>query len=163
MRKLSFFVAMMLMCVIAMAQIQDAVNVHLLNGSVSSTKFDEFHKFVVAGDNLILLRVSGEASTIAMDDIQKITFGPYQETNSVDNVELVDINVYQSGDNCVILCDEAIRSIMLFDLSGRILHNNSSVDNVYEYTVSVANLVNGVYLITVETERGATTQKVVVK
>ncbi len=163
MRKILLLFAVMLIGIVVKAQVQEAVNVHLLNGVINSTRFEDFHKFVFAGDNLVLLEVSGETTTIAMDDIQKITFGPYHATNSVENVQLADVVIYQNGDNCVITCDESIRSVMIFDLSGRILHFQTTENGLLEYSVPVEDFVSGVYLVTVETGRGATTKKVVIK
>ncbi len=163
MRKFLLFMTMMLIGIAVKAQVQEAVNVHLLNGAVNSTRFEDFHKFIVAGDNLVLLEVSGESTTIAIDDIQKIMFGPYHATNAVENVQLADVTIYQLNGNCVVSCDESIRSVMMFDLSGRILHHQTTENGLLEYSVPVGDFVSGVYLVTVETERGATTKKVVIK
>ncbi len=163
MKKILFFLAVSLIGVTAMGQAQEGVNVYLLNGMVSSTTFDDFHKFVFSGDNLVIHRLSGDNTTVAMDDVQKIMFGSFKTSTDVENVRLAGVLVYQSGSVVVVSSEEAIRSVVLIDLSGRIIHNNSSIANVYEYGVSVNGLVKGVYLMTVETEHGATNQKVVIK
>ncbi len=152
--------------VAAMAQVQEAVNVYLLNGAVSSTRFEDFGKFEFDGDNLVLRDLTEAVKSYAMDDVRKVTFGDYIETmdpTGTSDLRLADIMVYQSGDECVIVSGESIRSVLMFDLTGRILYHGRQGGDVLECRVPVGDMVTGVYLITVETAHGASTQKLVIR
>ena len=56
-----------------------------------------------------------------------------------------------------------IRSVKLHDLNGRLLNKTSFVSGALNETVNLENLNSGIYLMTVETSEGKTTERVVVK
>ena len=56
-----------------------------------------------------------------------------------------------------------IKSLTIHDLNGRMLNKTSFVSGTLNETVDLENLNSGIYLITVETSEGQTTERVVVK
>ncbi len=88
-----------------------------------------------------------------------------QSTASVSIINDDSISISPNPTSGIIQLNakNAIKSLTAHDLNGRLLNRTSFVSGALSETVNLENLNPGIYLMTVETSKGQTTERVVVK
>ncbi len=141
----------------------EAVNVYQKSGTIHSTMFDDFTNLELSGDVIIVHKVSGEATTIAMDDVANILWGDYVEhtPTDIENVSNQSFCVYHNGTHGVIRSTEAILHYAVFDALGRFICSSSPATDTHEIHFPTDSWANGLYLVYVETTAGKTSSKII--
>lgn len=88
----------------------------------------------------------------------------FETTMSIgENIKGVELKFYPNPttDYFNILSDSKIRSIELYDISGRLVR--TSLVNDFETKQNISNLNNGIYILKIRTEKGDITGKIVKK
>jgi len=138
---------------IATAKGQDNVLINLANENNVTVAIDNIQRITFDGDNMLLETINGNENSYSLDDIIFITF--IDEEMSIKNVaENIDISIYINASGEIIVQSlYEINKLTIFDLEGREL----AVSTQSSLNVNFLNV--GVYLLKVETNRGALTKK----
>lgn len=83
-------------------------------------------------------------------------------TNGIKTIRELSLLVYPNPvkEQVTVTAESPIKSISITDISGRLVLRNAVAGEISK-TVPTANLTNGIYLLTVETEAGKVTKKIV--
>ncbi len=162
MRKPILLFCALLLSLLAWATPQ-AVNVYLLDGTVTSTAFDDFQNLELSGDDIIIHKHSSEPITIAMDDIVNIILESYS-SGSTTNLELItdgSLRIYHDDQNGIIRSDNAVLKYAVFDTLGRFICSGTPAEGTCEVIFPLQSAATSIYLVYVETTAGKATAKII--
>ncbi len=140
-----------------------AVNVYLLDGTVTSTVFDDFQNLELSGDDIIIHKHSSEPITIAMDNIVNIILESHS-SGSTTNLELItdgSLRIYHDAHNGIIRSDNAVLKYAVFDTLGRFICSGTPAEGTCEVIFPLQSAATSIYLVYVETTAGKATAKII--
>ena len=112
-------------------QATEALFVHLAGGfSVASSALDNIQSITFSNDEMSVKPFGGDAGVYTLNNIAKITFGEMETTDVVTNspVTYSDVIVYVTSAGVIVVeSPEAIQSLTLFNVDGKILRSVASV------------------------------------
>ncbi len=110
--KLFFLLVISLFGITAWAQDPpEAVNVHCYDGSITSTRFEDFRNLVFTNDSIIVETVSGIAAQVSMDNVENIIWGEYAVSTATVTFAVVEESlgtIYATVDNVEIASGDQV-------------------------------------------------------
>ena len=102
----------------------------------------------------------GENRSLIITDEDVVVNDVWAEPTSVDEQELVNISVFPNpaSGNVNVVSQTKIKSIVVFDISGKMMLSNMNVDE-FEYRFDVSPMEPGLYIIQLQTEHGWISRK----
>jgi hypothetical protein len=148
--------------VCANAQEANKLNVFENSGNVSQYELSDI-KFITFDNNInnmIVEKTDNSQNSFLIASIRKITFEDYS-VGIKENKTEIDVIVYadQNGE-IVVQTELKIKAVTIYDLNGRALQKKSV--NSSSCRMNVNSLSSAMYLLKVETEKGAVTKKVII-
>jgi serine protease AprX len=97
-------------------------------------------------------------------DYSLVVTGFDQQVLATPDFATSALSVYPNpvGDELHVICSDAMKGYALFDVQGRLM-TSGTVSNQTTLDLSTYSLVNGVYLLSITTEKGSFVQKIVKK
>ncbi len=147
------------------AEQPEAVNVYRTDGTAHSTKFDQFPQIEFVGEDIVVRTLTGEATTISIDDVENILFGVYLEDLHTDLPVITEtgLRVFRRGDCGVIESNAPIQNFVVFDLAGRIVCAETPNADSHSVTFPVTSWTAGIYVVRVETAESSESFKLIIK
>lgn len=102
----------------------------------------------------------GENRSLIITDEDVVVNDVWAEPTTVDELELVNISVFPNpaSGNVNVVSQTKIKSIVVFDISGKMMLSNMNVDE-FEYRFYVSPMEPGLYIIQLQTEHGWISRK----
>ena len=154
MRKVKFVITILaIIFSIATLKGQDNMVINLVGSSNVTIAIDDIQRITFDKGNMLLKTVNGAENTYLLDDITSITFldDPSAIQDTPKNIELnVYVNAYGE---IVVESPYRINRLTVFDLSGKQLTTSA------QSNLNVSFLSTGMYLLRVETTEGTVTKK----
>ena len=152
------------------AHSQEALIVHKTGGTAAkSFVLDNIQRISFSGDNLSVKLLDGNDTAYALDDVAKLTFGDIiiTDVKAPSAPNQLEIVVYAtSPGEIVVKSSVTIQSLTLFNVDGKILHNEA-VETLgatsLQTTFNISTLPTGVYLLRIKTEQGTVVKKITKK
>ena len=136
----------------------DALNVHLNNNAVQTTRLNDLRRITFSGNNLVLLMQNANQTSYALNDVRKITFGKASSNGITPVAPDLDILVYVTPQGEVVVeTPYAVRSLTLFDITGKKWQTSA------ESRLNINALTSGVYILQINTAQGSVTKKIIKK
>lgn len=164
--KISLILAAALCSASVMAQ--EAMNVEGEGGKILKSAALSDNMVVTFSDdqeNMIISENGSELKRIAIDDIERITFGELKaESNGVSQISVDDVKFTVFGDNQIVVAsDKGLKSVKVYGTDGKMLPQSAvSANGQNEYSVSLLDQPKGICIVVAETEGGVFTQKVLI-
>ena len=160
----------MLLFSVNAAHSQEALFIHLANGSPPATNsaLDSVQRITFFGNNLSVTPFEGDAVIHTLDNITKITFGNVISANMTNpSVKDLDVVIYVTTTGKIVVeSPVAIQSLSLFNIDGKILRTTTvetQHTQSFQTSIDVSALPIGIYLIRVETRQQGTIVKKIIK
>jgi hypothetical protein len=155
MKKKQLILFLALLLGITTSQGQDNLVIHLITGSDVTVAIKDVQRITFSGDNMLLKPVTGAEKSYHLDNITFITF-----LNGVgihENPEVaknIEVNVYVNAAGEVVAeSSHSIIGLTLFDVTGKL------VSMTTRSHINVNSLNMGIYLLKIETTDGTVTKK----
>ena len=159
--KSTLFVAALALTAVA-ARGQD-IFIYPADGSEAvQTPIEEVRKFTFEASNLVLYKVDGNTGTFAIGGIRKITFKTDQTGNGLaDPTAGFEVKLYPQDGQFAVESSDALGQVRVFSITGVQMYSVKS--DAAQVTLPTSNYPAGVYLVRVESDKGAVTKKFIVK
>jgi len=148
----------MALCSVVAVHGQDNMVIHFSAGSDVTIAINDIQRITFNGDNMLLKKSTGAENTYLLDNISCITFldEPSIIQDNKDIAEKIEVNVYlNSSGELIVESSSEVRTLTLFDIQGRM------VNSINRSSVNINSLSTGIYLLRVETSAGVVTKKFV--
>ena len=137
---------------------QDNLRIHLVDNSNVTIAISDIQRITFSGDNMLLKPVTGIEQSYLLDNIAGISFlNAPSDIPETDGVDRnIEVNVYlNSSGEVVAESPHPITGLTVFDLTGR------TVKTARQSHVNVNSLSMGIYLLKIETSAGTVIKKFV--
>ncbi len=143
------------------AHATDYMNVYLTSqGSFQSIAIDEIEKITFPSEDEANISISGIITPMAIDNIEVITFGDTDITSIEEAVaEVADIEIIYSNGEVRITSPEQINQVQLYNIQGVLI--KSLAPGVETATLDVSNYPTGIYIVTVQSKGEIVTKKII--
>ena len=156
---------MMLLVFIPFIGIQatDYMNVYLISqGAFQSIAIDEIDKITFPSEDEVNITISGMVTPMAIDNIEVIAFGDTDITSVEENeaeVADVEITYIASSSEVKITSPEIINQVQLYNMQGVLIQ--AQAPNSENAAIDVNRYPNGVYIIAVQSGDRTETKKII--
>ncbi|MDR0413436.1 MAG: T9SS type A sorting domain-containing protein [Dysgonamonadaceae bacterium] len=141
---------------------QNGLFIYPVEGNAAvQTPIEEVRKLTFGENGLVLHKVDGNSRTFAFGDIRKLTFEDVGTAILAPSVAGLDVNVYPRDGRFTVESAEALGQVRVFGLTG--VQMFSVATNAAQVAIPTDNYPAGVYLVRVESAKGAVTKKFIVK
>jgi hypothetical protein len=106
-------------------------------------------------NEVILTKITGEEMAFSLAELRVLVFDDGTLTEIDELIVGSGLYVYATATEFVVKTDEEVKSLTLFDLSGKVLRK------VSESIIGAADIQKGIYILRIETENGVETKKVI--
>jgi hypothetical protein len=132
---------------------QDNMVIHLVGSNDITIAIDDIQRITFDGDNMLLKTVNGVENNYFIDDIACITF--FDDPTTIKEIpKNIEVNVYVNASGEIVAeSPHQIKQLILFDINGRVL---SASD---KSSLNINSLSTGIYLLQVETTEGTVAKK----
>ena len=139
---------------IATVKGQDNLIINLADDNSVTIAIDNIERITFNADSIFLKKSNGTKNSYFLDDITSITFLDDEPTTIKDMTKNIELNVYVNASGEIIVESPAeIRKLTVFDLNGR------EVATTTHSKLNANSLSTGMYLLNVETVQGVVTKK----
>ena len=157
-KNLTPFLAMLFS--IAAVKGQDNLIIHLVPDSSVTVAIGDIQRITFNGENMLLKTVNGNESSYLLDDIACITFLDVPDEPNVirDVTENIPVKIF-INEQGIITVESAseIRMLTVFDIAGK------TITSTNRNNIDVSFLSTGTYLLRVETTQNTVTKKFIKK
>ena len=144
------------------AQEVEYMNVFLTSqGSFQSINIDEIDKITFPSDEEVSITLLGNATPMAIDNIEVITFGNTDITAIEESkAEVSEIEITYYAGEVRITSPEAINLVQLYNMQGVLMH--SLTPAVETATFDVNAYPNGIYIVAVQSNGKIEAKKIII-
>ena len=141
----------------------DYMNVYLISqGAFQSIAIDEIDKITFSSEDEVNITISGMVTPMAIDNIEVITFGDTDITSVEENeaeVADVEITYIASSSEVKITSPEPINQVQLYNMQGLLI--NTLAPGVEIAILEVGNYPSGIYIVAVQSGEQVVTKKII--
>jgi len=132
---------------------QDNMVINLVGNNDVTIAINDIQRITFDANNMLLKNVNGVENTYLLDNIASITF--FDDPTAIKDVpEGIEIDVYvNASGEIAVKSPYQINRLTVIDLSGRALTTST------QSSLNVNSLSTGIYLLKVETTEGTVTKK----
>ena len=134
---------------------QDNRVINLISNNDITIAISEIQRITFNGDTILIKNVNGIEDSYLLNDVTSITF--LDEYTAIKDIpDDIEINIYvNTFGEIVVESPYQINRLTVFDINGRKLMANT------QSSLNVNSLIKGFYLIKVETAEGIVTKKII--
>ena len=137
---------------------QDNMVIHLAGSNDVTVAIDDIQRITFDGDNMLLKTVTGAEHSYLLETIASITFLDGEPTAIKEVAKNIEPNVYvNASGELIVESSYLINRLTVFDLNGRKLIMGT------QNRLNVNALSKGLYLVKIETAEGVVTKKFIKK
>lgn len=159
-----FYTTILLQIFIPSVLATDYMNVYLISqGAFQSIAIDEIDKITFSSEDEVNITISGMVTPMAIDNIEVITFGDTDITSVEENeaeVADVEITYIASSSEVKITSPEPINQVQLYNMQGVLIQ--AQAPNSENAAIDVNRYPNGVYIIAVQSGDRTETKKILI-
>ena len=155
MKKLKILITVIVMFnLIAIAKGQDNMVIHLAGNNNVTVAISDIQRITFNGNNMLLKPRNGSANSYLLDNIASITFLNGSTGVAKEIGKDIEVKFYLNSNNEIVVeSPYSITELTVFDLTGK------TVTTTFSSPVNVNSLSTGVYLLKIETSEGTVTKK----
>lgn len=164
MRRLKFLLTTMMMsfALSAIASEDSFMNIYLNStGKATSISIDDIDKITFPSEDEVVLTMNSVATPMLIDDIDVITFGDTDIT-SIEDIEVEEAEIeikYLSGvAELQIVSPEPISMVQIYNMQG--VQMMVQTPNGYDVSYNISGYPNGIYVVVVQANGEIVTDKI---
>ena len=158
-----FYATILLQIFIPSVLATDYMNVYLISqGAFQSIAIDEIDKITFSSEDEVNITISGMVTPMAIDNIEVITFGDTDITSVEENeAEVVDVEItyIASTSEVKITSPEPINQVQLYNMQGVLI--KTLAPGVEIAILEVGNYPSGIYIVAVQSGEQVVTKKII--
>ena len=138
----------------------DYMNVYLTSqGSFQSIAIDEIDKITFPSEDEVNITISGIITPMAIENIEVITFGDTDITAiEMAVAEVADVEIIYYNGEVRITSPELINQVQLYNMQGVLMQYQTP--NTEIATLDVSNYPSGIYVVAVQSNGEIVTEKI---
>ncbi len=137
-----------------------SLHVHQSSGSVYSAALEDVIKLNFDAGDLVIQSVTTQ--NIPLTGIRKVTFS--RPSTAVSNVQATDCNIFVNANKMLVInAAQPISNLQIVSLTGQVIMAKQYSNQPYQLEESVQSLMQGTYLVLLQTENGTANAKVMIR
>ncbi len=160
-KKFTFGVVTLLFVSVAMWAVSPvSLHVHQSAGSIYSAALQDVVKLDFDVGDLVVQTAS--AQKFPLSGIRKVTFD--RPSTGVHDVVATDCKIFVNADNVLIArAEQPICNLQVISLTGQVMFANQYAGQLYEVVENIHSLMQGTYLVLLQTTTGTANAKVMIR